>query len=70
MRNEDHAAVKVVNGVSERINRFHVQVVSRLIEQQQMRHLPSQPREHDSAMLTVGQLTNRTNLKEIRYNDI
>lgn len=68
MRNEDHATVKIVNGISERINRFHVQMISRLIQQQQMRHLPSQPGKYDSTTLTIGQLTNRTNLKEIRYN--
>lgn len=41
MRYENHAAVEIVYGVSERIDRFHVQVIGRLVEQQQVRHLPS-----------------------------
>lgn len=62
MRYENHATVKVVDGISERIDRFHVQVIGRFIKQQQMRHLPSQPSKYNSTALTIGQLTNRTNL--------
>lgn len=66
MRDENHATIEVVNSIGERIDRLHVQVIGRLIEQQQMRHLPSQPGEHDPATLAVGQLANRANLSEIQ----
>ena len=62
VRYENHAAIEIIDGVSEGIDCFHVQVIGRLIEQQQMRHLPSQPGKHNSTTLTIGQLTNRTNL--------
>jgi len=70
VRYENHAAVKVIDGVSERIDCFHVQVISRLVKQQQMRHLPSQPSKHNSTTLTIGQLTNRTNLNTSIYSII
>lgn len=69
VRHENHATVKVIDGISERIDRFHIQVISGLIEQQQMRHLPSQPSKHNPTALTIGQLTNRTNLN-MKNNDI
>jgi hypothetical protein len=64
VRYEYHAAIEVVNGVSERVDRFHVQVIGRFVEQQQMRHLPSQPGEYNSATLTIGQLTNGADLNK------
>lgn len=66
VRYENHAAVELVYGISECIDRFHVQMIGGLIKQQQMRYLPSQPGKYNPTTLTIGQLTNRTNLNKIR----
>ena len=59
---EDHAAVKVVDGVGEGVDGLHVEMVGGLVQQQHVRHLPRQPGEHHAALLPVRQLLDRRSL--------
>ena len=63
MGDEDEAALEAVDGVGEGVDGLHVEVVGRLVEEQHVRRLPRQPREHHATPLPVGQLLDRTGLQ-------
>ena len=63
MGDEDEAALEAVDGVGEGVDGLHVEVVGRLVEEQHVRRLPRQPREHHATPLPVGQLLDRASLQ-------
>lgn len=64
---EHHAAFEVVDGVAQSVDGLHVQMISRLVEEQQVRRLPGEPCEHHAAPLPVRQLPHRTHLDNSKY---
>ena len=56
VRNEDESALEVVDGVAEGVDGLHVQVIGRFVQEQHVRRLPRQPREHNATPLAVAQL--------------
>ena len=60
---EDESALKVVDGVGQGVDGLHVEVVGGLVEEQHVRRLPGQPREHHATPLPVRQLLNGARLK-------
>ena len=63
MGDEYEAALKVVDGVGEGVDGLHVEVVGGLVEEQHVRRLPRQPREHHATPLPVRQLLDRARLR-------
>ena len=61
--NQHHTTVKVVNCIGQCVDGLHVKMIGRFVEEKQMRNLPGQPGKHNAATLTIGQLTNWTNLR-------
>ena len=52
--NENHTAIKVVDGVRESVDGLHVKMVGRFVEEEEVRDLVGQPGEHNATLLTVG----------------
>ena len=69
MADEQHAALEEVDGVGECVDRLHVQMVGRFVQQQHVGALVRQPREADATTLAVRQVTDRTRLStgEVKY---
>lgn len=65
MANQHGAAFELIDGVSQRVNRLDVQVIGGLVEEQQVRVLPGQPGKTHPALLSVGQIPDRTDLEGI-----
>ena len=63
MRDEDEPPLEVVDGVGEGVDGLHVEVVGGLVEEQHVRRLPRQPREHHATPLPVGQLLDGARLQ-------
>ena len=63
MGHEQQAAVPLVDGHRQAVNRLHVQVVGGLVQQQHVRRLVRQPRKHDARLEPVGQLLHRQRLR-------
>ncbi|RMZ99146.1 hypothetical protein BpHYR1_051980, partial [Brachionus plicatilis] len=51
---QNETAFKSVQRIGQRIYGLYVQVIGRLVQQQQMRTLVSQPRKHNPTLLTIG----------------
>ena len=66
MRDEDEPSLEVVDGVGEGVDGLHVEVVGGLVEEQHVRRLPRQPREHHATPLPVGQLLDGARLQRVR----
>lgn len=60
---------KGIDRIGERVDRLHIQVVGRLIEEKHVRVLLGHPSEHDSALLTVGEMTDRHHLDTSRHSE-
>ena len=60
---EDEAALEAVDGVGEGVDGLHVEVVGGLVEEQHVRRLPRQPREHHATPLPVRKLLNGARLE-------
>ena len=58
--------VEVVDGRREGVDGLHVEVIGRLVQQQQVGTLPGQPRERHAAALAVRQVADWTRLQEYR----
>ena len=50
---EDHAAVKVVDGVGEGVDGLHVEMVGGFVQEEKMRNLVSDLSKHNATLLTV-----------------
>ena len=61
--NQHHATLVVVDGVGQRVDRLDIQMIGRFVQQEHVGGLPRQPRETQSAALTVRQVLNGTHLK-------
>ena len=63
VRNEDHATVEALDGISKRIDGFDIQVICRFVKKEEVTFLPREPRESDATLQiharasTFGQLT-------------
>ena len=53
----DDSSVELVDGIAEGVDRFDVQVVGRLVEQQDMRHLQAQLDQNNTGLLTPAQVS-------------
>lgn len=62
MRDDDHTTFKLLDCLCKRIDRTHIQVVCRLIEQKNVRVLHRQQGEHNSVPQTIRQLVDRVRL--------
>ena len=62
MRDDDDTTLEFFDGSGQRVDGSHVQVVRRLIEQQDVRVLHGENGKDDSVSETVGQLADRVGL--------
>mmetsp|Transcript_19691 Transcript_19691/g.58405 ORF Transcript_19691/g.58405 Transcript_19691/m.58405 type:complete len:447 (-) Transcript_19691:1023-2363(-) len=56
VRDDDDAALKLLDRVAQRVDRLHVKVVGGLVEQQDVRALQADAREDDARLLAAAQL--------------
>ena len=56
MRNDDHGAVKVLQRLGQGFTHFKVEVVGRLVEQQQVGLLVDQHGQHQAGFLATGEV--------------
>src|SRR5262249_45779725 len=56
---EDHGATELEQNILQHIQRRHIEIVRRLIQNQNIRALEHQTRNQQTALLTTGQLSNR-----------
>eukprot|EP00754_Rhynchopus_humris_P005731 Rhum_TRINITY_DN12837_c0_g2::Rhum_TRINITY_DN12837_c0_g2_i1::g.54675::m.54675 len=63
VRNQDDASLKLVQRLRQRVDGVHVQVVRRLVEEQDVRPALCHPRQHHAALHAVGQ---RPDLRRLR----
>lgn len=63
---EHHAALKVIDGVRQRVDGLDVQVISRLVQEQHVRVLPGQPGKTHPALLAIRQVSDGADL-EVRW---
>ena len=56
VRDDDHAAFEGLDAVDQRLNGLHIEVVSGLVEHEQVGPLQGEGSEHDTRLLTAAQL--------------
>ena len=72
VRHKDHSTIKFINGFSECINSFNIQVIGRFVKKQHVRVLERQPCEYNTTSLPIRKVLYRTGLKKLtaRKNDL
>lgn len=63
MANEHHAAVKVIDGVSQRVDGLDIQVIGGLVQEQHVGVLPRQPGKAHPTLLPIRQVLDWTDLE-------
>lgn len=70
MANEHHAAVKVIDGVSQRVDGLDIQVIGGLVQEQHVRVLPRQPGKTHPTLLPIRQVLDWTDLEDSEVNTL
>ena len=64
MTDQHQSPLKRVDGIGQRIDGLHVQVIGGLVQKQEVWSTKGQPRKHHATALAVRQVLHRTNLEQ------
>ena len=61
---QDHPSLKLIDGAGKSVDGLHVQMVGRLVQQEEVWPAERQPGKDDPTSLPIGEILNRTDLAE------